>query len=302
VATVPIDYPLFIGLPISLVYFENKLYISDFFGDTLITEFDIDKKTVTSKIITKGEGPGEAQSPLMISVAKNSLLMFNKKSFRLGYYPLKDSIDTRKQLNFSCQITSEVSNLTSIGKNRYLASGFFENGRYAILNAEGKVEKEFGNYPAFLTGEKDRPNQAKAMFHQVRFETNMNINKVVCISSHILEIVDFSKSVVVVESIKLGSYDYKFTTGDVISSNKTSDTSRGAIAVTSTDNFIYLIFNDSKLNDSKLKNDIWVFDWNGEPVKKLNVDKNIILITAVNDNLIYALTDGEYGIVKLNIK
>jgi hypothetical protein len=115
-----------------------------------------------------------------------------------------------------------------------------------------------------------------------------------------LEIIDFSEAVHVQTSIRLDSYQYQYTVKDFIAAEKLPGTSRGAIAVTSTNSFIYILFYPAKDREPDAVNEIWVFDWNGNPVKKLLADQNIILITAVNDNLIYALTDQDYHIIQLS--
>jgi hypothetical protein len=305
VSSVPVENTPFLGKPAKLISVQNKLFIYDSRSDTLVTVFDLNENKVITKIVPKGIGPNEALPPLIISImADDTLLTFDKGKFQLSYYSFKDSFNIHEKNNFLFQVPTQVSQLVHIRNSRYLAAGYFEWGRYAILNAKGEIEKELGSFPDFLAGEDDMPNDAKAMFHQVRFENNRNMKKIACLSHHVLEIVDYSDSIYVSGRIQLDGYDYKFSTGEILYANETEDTSIGAIDVTSTDQYIYVLFEYAKNRTSESENDIWVFDWTGAPVKKIKVDRDTYLITAVNDNLLYAvvLIEEDFNIVKLNIQ
>jgi hypothetical protein len=143
----------------------------------------------------------------------------------------------QRNFQFSRPVPVEVFQLAGIHDNRYLASGIFESGRYAILNTDGEIERIFGDYPDFTPGEKDYPYDGKAMFHQVQFGCNRNIRKIACVSSHVADIVDFSDSIAVEKTILLDSYRYRFSTGNIQAAERMPGIARGAVGVTTTDHF-----------------------------------------------------------------
>ena len=300
ISSVFIEDSPFIGLPVKLLNYENKLFISDFFADPLLTIFDLNENSVIANVVKKGTGPDEALPPLLISLVNDTLLAFNKSKFQLNYFLLNENYDISLKSNLLFQVPSQVSQLSYLNSYIYLASGYFKNGRYALLNAIGEIDRIFGDFPNFLEGEKDRPYEAKAMFHQIQFEINKGIKKVACLSSHVLDIIDFTDYIHVCQQIQLDAYDYYFSTGNMIYTDKTPNTSRGAIDITSTDKHIYVLFDYSQ---NHLNNDIWVFDWTGVPIKKITLDSDIRLITAIDDNLLYALAliGEDFKIVKLNL-
>jgi hypothetical protein len=299
----PVENPPFMGIPLSLKYFDGRLYMSDFHGDTLVTEFDVESSQIISKSITKGGGPGESLSPLLLFLSGDTLFLFNLQAHILGYDILGASGEHRGLTShLLCPLPSAVYNLTSIGGGQYLVAGTFNDGRYAIFNSQGEKEQEFGDYPSFLSGEKDFPASAKAMFHQVKFAVNHNLRRVACASAHVLDIVDFSSSAHVVKRIRLDYYHYEFTTGEILSTRSTDGTSVGAKSVTSTDDYIYLLVHPSGQFGSDIETEIWRFDWNGEPVKKFSVDRTITLLEAVNDSLFYAMSYPDYELVKLTVE
>ena len=55
ISSTPVNNSPILGLPIDLVHFENQLFISDFFLDSLITIFDLNENRVIAKLAKKGE-------------------------------------------------------------------------------------------------------------------------------------------------------------------------------------------------------------------------------------------------------
>jgi outer membrane protein assembly factor BamB len=161
----PVKNPPFIGLPVALEYYDGRVYISDFHGDTLVVEFDVENFRVVSKSIIKGTGPGDALPPLGLFLSDDTLFLLNRRTFNLGY-DIPNVSGEHRGLTFNklCSFPVEISNLTAID-GRYLAAGYFNGGRYAVFNSRGEKEQEFGDYPSFLAGEKDFPIPAKAMYH-----------------------------------------------------------------------------------------------------------------------------------------
>ena len=304
ISSVPLGDSPFLGQPIALEHFNNQLIISDFRTDSLLTIFDLNINQVISTLSRKGIGPNEALPPLMISIVNDTLLTFNRGKFQIGYYLLKEKYNTREENIFLFKVPTEVYRIVYLRNNIFLSAGFFKN-RYALLNINGDIDRTFGDFPEFLSGEKDRPTDAKVMFHQIlNFTTNRNRKKAACLSSHILDIIDFSDNVFIHQRVQLDTYDYKFSTGNIVRADRTINTSRGALDITSTEKYIYVLFNYSKDDrSSEINTSIWVFDWFGSPIKKLILDSNTRFITAINDNVIYALAliEDEYNIVKLNI-
>jgi hypothetical protein len=302
----PVENPPFIGLPVSLEYYDGRVYISDFHGDPLVVEFDVENSRVVSKSISKGTGPADALPPLALFLSGDTLFFLDRQTFILGY-DIPDVSGEHRELTFNkrCSFPAEISNLTTID-GRYLASGYFNGGRYAVYNSRGEKEQEFGDYPSFLSGEKDFPVPAKAMYHQVRFAVNRKLRRVACVSSHVMDIVDYSASPSVVRRIQLGAYHYKFTTGDFLSTARTDGTSAGATAVSSTDDGIYVLFIPSPslsadVASGRVNEEIWHFDWNGKPVKKFPLDCALTELKAVNDSILYSISWPEYELVQLNL-
>jgi hypothetical protein len=294
----PVPNSPFMGLPVGVIPFNDQLIISDFQMDTMITVFDLRDNKVTAQVAPKGLGPNESQPPLTIFMLNDTLFAYEMTQFKLSYYTFEDGIEINEKKNLLFRTPTQVFKLTAIDKDHYLAFGTFDKGRYAILNEKGEVVSEFGEYPNFLAGEKDRPNDAKAMFHGVLFASNKKVKKVAASSPYVLDIIDLSNEIHVSKRVFLAPYDYTFSSGNVLWAKKTKDTPPGAIGVTVTENFIYVLV--AKTTKTK---EIWVFDWEGNAVKKVTIHGNIRMITAVDDSLLYAiaLIEEDYAIVRIEM-
>ena len=88
-------------------------------------------------------------------------------------------------------------------------------------------------------------------------------------------------------------YSYDFEKGDFLKTKSSELIPKGAISVSLSDQYIYVLFNPNiKLSDD-LKNEIWMFDWTGKSVKKIIPDIKINLITVTSDNTIFAITQSD---------
>lgn len=285
----------FMGLPMSMKVFNNQLFISDFHGDSLIIRYDLKSQTEIGRFASRGNGPNEFISPIFLFVSDSALFIQSMGNRIFGYLPgsIYEEAET-STFKSLFNVPEMAVHMFPLDSQRFLATGFFEQGRYAILNDRGEIVSYFGSYPEYLKGEKDRPTINRGMYHQVMYEANYPAKKLICLSGHVLEILDFSSEVPKsVESILLSPYDYDYSPNNFISAKSKENTVFGAVAISSTENYVYVVYNPNTPGNklTPADNEIWVFDWKGTPVRKLIPDKNINNIVAINDQLLYGISD-----------
>jgi hypothetical protein len=295
---------IFLGLPIDMKVRGWNVYISDFYGDSLLLKYDL-KTSQVNRFGTKGGGPNEIMPPTTLMVHGNKLYAYSKSNFKYGYYNLSDDTERIIQDNdysFLYTPSSQTIEIVPLSENKFLSSGYFKEGRYAVLNEQGSINDFFGEYPNYCDGEKERPFEVKAMFHQVKFLPNYNLNKVVAISNYIMDIIDFSNPELKYKRILLNDYNYNFKSGNILQTEKSNSIPKGIVSATVSDKFIYTLFNPNiDLNGNK-NNEIWIFDWTGKTIKKVIPNININLITIGTDGSIYAITAAaEPSIVNIRI-
>lgn len=285
----------FLGMPLNMKKYGKSLYVSDFYGDSLLVRYNMESEVFT-RFGAKGNGPNEILSPSTLSIKDKKMYVYSKSNFKLGYFdlPNEDSLISNSNYHFIFTSSSSTSEMAVLPDNSFISSGYYKEGRYAVMDEKGNITYIFGEYPDYSEGEKNRPYDVKAMFHQVIFETNHDLQKIVAVSNYIMDIIDYSNPKnIMYQRFLLNDYSYEFEKGDLLRTKKNESIPIGAISVSSSDQYIYILFNPNNALNDDFMNEIWVFDWTGKSVKKIIPDIKINLITVTPDNLIYAITQSD---------
>lgn len=298
----PIKSELFIGLPIQLTVKDKYLIINDFKISPMLSVYDLERDTLYCQLFNIGRGPLEEMPPLQMCMNDNNLLVYGRNTHKL-YFLSKLTSDTKPEIlttnvNFNSYV-STIFPLDSI----YIASGTFSDGRYALFNNQGDLFAYTGDYPNYMQGEDNLPLQGKGMFHQSLFFRRGNSKQIGSATSHVLDLYNYDQSGLhTAKRILLAPYDYLCRTGNILEARASESTQRGVIGACATFNYIYLLFNPNKaISGHKSINEIWVFDWNGIPIKKILPDKNFSVFT-INDagSIIYGI-DYDLNLYKINL-
>lgn len=261
--------------------YQNNLFIGDF-KEPMIVHYNLQERE-TKRFLSAGRGPGETLPPVALyanTCEDNRLYRYSKQMCDLGYY-LLDSLSSYVPL---FQLSRENQNILPYEKDQYLVAGSFLDGyRYRVLNKDGIVLHSFGDYPNFLDGEKRFPYNARAMYHQVRFANNYSKKKLIASSSHVLDIIDYSLGIAkeTINRILLDTYDYDYILENFLRVRKKGNTARGVCDVSCDDKYIYILFDHAVEGVKKVEHrkEILIFDWDGQPIKKLTLNVDIDLIT-----------------------
>ncbi|GHT27647.1 hypothetical protein AGMMS49574_00490 [Bacteroidia bacterium] len=272
-----IPYPDILGISMQIMKDSNLLFINDFRGDTLIHVFDIQKQKIIKKIIPVGNGPNELISPLEIHFSNNELFIFCRQTSTAYIISKKLLLAGSKNMEKLFQVSHLSNHLYPLNDSLFLSSGLYEK-RYSLINNHGGTIYEFGEYPTYWYEEKNIPIEARAMFHQVDFEKNPSAQMFVTFSSHILEIYDYHTNIyqpILVKSILMGNYNYKYTTGSVLSVRNGYDVERGIKSVAVSSKYIFIVYSERKDDSQNADSQIRIIDWEGNPIKILKSNKEI---------------------------
>ncbi|MEA5005681.1 MAG: BF3164 family lipoprotein [Rikenellaceae bacterium] len=289
-----INKELFLGLPIQILKEDKYLLINDFRMDPMISIVD-STGHIIKKVLRKGRGAMEALPPLHLVSSKDSLFIFDRNSCKL-YSLLKDSLwSLQFRMNYISQFPSSINMITKISSTKYLASGIFDEARFAFVNSSGKIIKFFGDYPSFMRGETNIPLRGKGMFHQTFFLHNVEKKLIAAVTSHVLDIYSFDDSnleLKLINRVLISPYKYTCRIDNVLCATFSDDTKRGMIDCCTKDKFIYILFSQRSNNNEKDLCEILKYDWMGNLIHKYKLVDGIALI--VNDNnsdLIYAINN-----------
>lgn len=264
-----------IDKPIEMTKSGDIIFISDYKGDSLLWLYNVKTNQIEKRELAKGEGPKEFLPPIQISFIDSSTVNIHNRwhfNFNLLKY---DSI----QRNFNYigkrkNISTDIDMLYPIKDNLYIASGKFKESRFAILNSEGKIIHYFGEYPNLMKNEKELDNFSKFMFHQSMFSYNKDKNIIACSTSHILELYDNYKCI---KQICLSPYNYqKKSQGNWNYIDISKNIEIGAKRIYSTNKYIYILYNPNTYESkNELNNEIWIFNWKGDRIKKVTTNYNM---------------------------
>lgn len=182
--------------------------------------------------------------------------------------------------------------------NNYLFAYNF-NDRYAILNGGKDTISTYTNYPA--TSERDvhtesaRNNYfALNSFISLKPDKSKFVN--ITRNGLVLEIFNILNNKIQPKTIKY-FYEPKYN----IENGVIGDCVKGAGGLTCTNDFIYVIFRDTK---DSLTNKIAVFDWQGNTIKQYILDYPIVNLSIdEKDNKMYVATyiDGDFLIAHFDL-
>lgn len=286
------------------------LYNDD--GKTYISIYDIKKNKIVNRFITRGIGPDEISSPpqSITLFPKNKLTYFdsNTKTLYETDYSIVDSLKTK--ISNKMNKTLAISKLVPLAYGYYLAVGMFEKGRYAVLNREANIISYNFDYP------KDEmvniSTYLKAMAYQGKLNVTKDGKKIAFsgLSSEILEIMEITQKG---ELLKIKDIHYDLAKyvpdGNIneVSASIKKESKMAFVNSSLTSDYIYVLYSGRKIGndfENAIKgNIVLVFDWNGNPIIRYNLDIDVTCIAIGEDNkTLYAISEADdTNLVKFSI-
>ena len=290
-------FETYVSVPLELNKEKDIIYISDFKGDSLLWCYNLNDTNFIKRLLPKGIGPDEFLSPVQFFFSDSTIYVYNRWHFYGKKYSFnKDSL-IMKPLTKMIKYPTNIDMICPLTENRWIASGRFENSRFLILNNNGEIISKGGDYPEYKEGEREIPNFPKFMFHQSMFGFNKLISRILSVTSHVLDLWDFSQdSLILYKRVLLSPYDYNYNMGEEwASAEPIGETENGVRRVYVSPKYIYLLYDSNTLNMKKREKDkfnseIWIFDWEGMPIQKLQIDAKLICFCVdEEENAIYGI-------------
>lgn len=288
----------------SMVLLDSILITSSPSGRHLFDLIDIKNEIFLGRYGKKGGGPGELGFPSFIEadpVDDNKYWIFSKRDFAI-YESTKENI-----LNYSnptktdIQLNPNIQRIQKIRQDQYIANGIFPN-RIALLDYKGDTNITFGHYP-FENEFKNYNYPTLAMAFQGKFAVHHTGMKAVLATSNSanLDFIDLTN--LDKPNIYRQLHFWKPSFQDNSKENSIStallnDNKFGFRDIKVTSKYIYTLFSgrtfDRYDNKALEGNQILVFDWEGNPVKRYQLDYDIKAIEVTpNNSVLYAFSDLE---------
>lgn len=262
----------------------NKIIITDVFGEHLFNTYTTQPPYQYKPAVLRGRGTNEAIQAISVSISNDTLYFLtpDKK------YNMIASMDTpTPTITPINEIRGENLYLTiTKGHKGYIATGVFSDSdaQFASLNDDFSVNYYFDSYPEYPTANHPTADLAFGIQGQIKHITQ---KQSFIYTSHISAVIKFF-------GYKNGKYEkvneYLFhkpsfeninSKGQTIAYSK--DNINGVLSSTSDKNYYYLLFDPREFGNRERNSDaIYVFDTEGNPVKKIGLDLPVEFIAYDN--------------------
>lgn len=272
------------SVPMDVQKVDDVLYASSFNGDSLLHCYSLARGEWIQSLLPQGQGPGEFISPVEVFFQSDSLLfVHNRWRFTARSYRLDTSRRFLEAADSTVRLPMNVDRIIPVSGSRYVASGVFDDCRFLVLDSQGRVLSRCGNFPDYQDGEDGFTNTVKAMFHQSQFGYNALCNRLACVTGNVFELWDCAADSLTLHArILLSPYHYRYVEGPdgVFAETDRLDSELGARDVCVSDSCIYILYNPNthRMHEEEaetLNSEIWVFDWQGTPLRKILTDTRI---------------------------
>jgi hypothetical protein len=289
----------------------NQLIITDP-GEFHYKIFDLENSNSLRRLGKIGEGPCELIFPTTIqkiSDGSNTIGLYGRKNWKYQEVNIENdnqiSIDScfnqiSKSFNFNFQKLLRISDST------FLGIGIFDL-KFAVAKPNSnEVEVLDIPYP-FTDGNKQKGNIP--MSQQGDLVLKPSGDKVLCTTKYApyFEILNIDGDT----KIK-SSYVFKGWAPDInqnedektISANLKKENKFGFISSSVTDNYIYLLFSGKDFSvDPYLSDIVLVYDWDGNKIKRLNLDHEVEFISVSGEDafLISYHDDGKPNLTRYDL-
>lgn len=291
-----------LGRPYALYAMDDKLIIRNKGLETELLLVDLSNLDSPLYFGKKGEGPDEFVNVGVVLVEHNSFSIYDNQKHRMMKYEcLEDSLSS-PELVFDTT-TRGIMYMAKLSDSLYFSTGVFEGGRYCLLNGQGQMLKYWGNFPIDET--MDIPFHVKGMAFQSNVCANSSKSRVAVAMRYggVVQFYDINPTTKQISEINSGISTFypSFKTQEVngtpnFSPNET--TQWGYINICSTEKYVYALYSGRTQVRGEpfyCGNTIHVFDWDGNPIQEIKLDKDVQYISSSN-NKIYALfEDKENG-------
>ncbi|HRW62321.1 MAG TPA: BF3164 family lipoprotein [Bacteroidales bacterium] len=301
---IPIDDAL-LGNPMELITIDTFLLVVDYFDNTWLNIFSINTGKQIKRDLNSGKGPNEIQRPYKITVTgERTFDIYDIFTKRLLSYDIDDILSEKKSTPFLKEDfksdTARFLQILRLPDNKFFGTGIIFGGKYCVVNKKDALCEAFGEYPADEKHNNAGYNILGAAY-QGLLELKPDGSKIVWanLKSPILEIIEIKDDKFeVIKKINFGLplYDeYEDEMGG-FSAETHENNKLGFRDINVTNEYIYALYSGrtfEEFDDKAIKCEyILVYDWEGNPLKKMKLERDVNSITVTLDNkYIYAIAE-----------
>ena len=242
-----------------------------------------------------GQGPDDFLLLFFISMDGDDFSFYDVNKNRYSTIQLNTEDDSwQVKHDFKLDSLTHL-HIRPIADNRYVSTGIYEDCTLMVLDEDGMPLKKFGEWPYKDEEEKKVSGKTRAMVYQGELVAHPSGNKV----AHIISMGDIfyfyevsPDGDLVLKSKQEKAYaNYNHANGAHYQSSL-----HYSVDACTTEDYVYMLYSGRSLKEYGLKcfhgNLVLVYDWDGNLVKKLQLDVDVKHIAVSKDNRkLYAIAD-----------
>lgn len=248
----------------------------------------------THKVINTayvGHGPNELIQFISVKNNDNKYIFADRVRGRVFELDFDEEYSRNLIFQFSDSINRFFS-LIKFDSNSYIGTGMFEAGRFLLYNGDDNTYYHLGEYPQNEDIRQLNSYQKAALFAGTFIGVHPKGNKLISAYKGLLDFYSITSNK---KLLNIASKYYHFplfgipdnNSGLVIASRRENIT--GFLSLSYNALYVYLLYSNTsfleKLDDTFSSNIVLVFDWNGNPIKKYDLDNNLLSIDIDGDTL-----------------
>ena len=274
-----------VGMPIYFACVDSLLIVSEMFNTNFITVYNTIDGQVVNRFASKGNGPNEFLGIGGLYFSNNQLIIQSTMPNRMVYVHKRDLLKTYisfKKIDFNEDNVSYLK-ISPISEGFFMGTAIINNSnssdQFAIANKNGEFLRTIDQYP--LNKElKSAPNYDLALGFQGTLTPSIDgCYALYSGSLHgVLKFYRFNGKNP--QKVKEYVIDFPKFISRANSDNKfygvqvSEESIAGTISVAVSDDSYYVLFSKKQPREFK-SNIIYVFNFNGEPVKKILLDEPV---------------------------
>jgi hypothetical protein len=280
------------GIPMSIHFVDSTLIIFNVSHEieSFFYNYSLKRDQLSEGYLKKGRGPSEAIGAFCSGISGNNLWAYDITLKKILMTDKTKAIAKNNPSFNTFPLKIDLYNIALIDSTRFLVNGRVDS-KYKIqeMDFSGKIIAEFGEFKHIP--ENIPLDAVKDACHSFFFQKPSG-SKVAMSYLHtdVLEIYEIKKPYrsKAVQGPLGFDLDFKVgTQGKFSYMEKTDETKKAFIAGAVTDKYIYLVYSGlshAEKADWSYGKFVYVYDWNGNPIKKLNLDRRITGITVSKDD------------------
>lgn len=293
---------------------DSILIVWDFHSGKSFTMFNTQTRGCYGRFGDIGQGPTEIPLGCGGYISQNKYKIFNCSIGFIAQYNIDSlCINIKENPEVLCRksFTDDMffSAVIPVNDSLYFGAGVYESKKQYVLfdNKDLIIDANVLIYNAF----NDLFDKShKILSNQGRLTKSPDSNKYAFILNHssnidFIEVVDNK-----INALKLlRERDPLYTPiqeGSMKAVYPDKNSSIGYIDVTSEKDYIYALYTDKKMDQVRSSDIVYIFDWNGNPVKQYKLSRDVHFIAVNNfENKLYAAIreeDGGWGIIAYNLE